>query len=370
MPTLTTRQTLRGLDIGLLTVTVILLVVGIAALLSFSLNTGAVGQDLVIRQSIFALLGLTAVWFLAKTDYRFFAGLHWVLYGFSIALLVAVMFFGRTINGTTGWFNLGFAQLQPVEFVKVAMAVVLAKFFSDHQDELQELSFVGRSALVAAVPVLLVMAQPDFGSAFVLIAMWLGILIVVPVPKKYLLMIFSAFAVLSVVAWFGLLKPYQKDRILTFVHPASNSRGAGYNVKQSVTAIGSGGWFGRGLGLGPQSQLNFIPERQTDFIFATIGEELGFVGGGAVILLFGLLFWRLMLMFRRSQDMFSGLLVVSLAVVLFVHVIINIGMNIGVFPVTGIPLPFISYGGSALLANLLAVGLLESVAVRQRARTE
>lgn len=366
MATLTNRQTVRGLDIGLLTIAVVLIVVGLAALSSFSLNTGASGRLVVEKQAVFAVIGLVLIWALARLDYRFFAGIHWTLYALTLLLLIMVKIFGVKINGTTGWLNLGFAQFQPVEFVKISMAVVLSKYFVDHQDHLADPKAILQSAMVMGGPVLLVLLQPDFGSAFVIICMWLGMLLVLPVPRRYLLTLAGVLVVVSAVSWLFLLQPFQKRRIMTFINPTADVTGAGYNVRQSVTAIGSGGWLGRGLGLGPQSQLNFIPERQTDFIFATIGEELGFLGAGSVIILFGLLFWRLLRLSIRAVEPVSQLLVIGFGVMFFVHASINIGMNMGVFPVTGIPLPFISSGGSALLASCLAIGLLQSISAHQQ----
>lgn len=370
MATLTNRQTVRGLDIGLLTIAVVLTVVGLAALSSFSFNTGDSGRVVVEKQAIFAAVGLGLIWFLTRLDYRFFAGIHWTLYAITLLVLVIVKIFGVKINGTTGWLNLGFAQFQPVEFVKISMAVVLAKYFVDHQDNLADPKEVIRSAAVMGAPVALVLIQPDFGSAMVIVAMWLGMLLILPVPRRYFLVLGAIFLTVSTISWLFLLKPYQKNRILTFIAPSSDpkdpSYDAGYNVRQSVTAIGSGGWFGRGLGLGPQSQLNFIPERQTDFIFATIGEELGFLGAGSVIILFGLLIWRLIRLSMKAVEPVSQLLIVGFGVMFFVHASINIGMNMGVFPVTGIPLPFISAGGSSLLASCMAIGLLQSISAHQQ----
>jgi rod shape determining protein RodA len=173
-------------------------------------------------------------------------------------------------------------------------------------------------------------------------------------------------AVMAVSSWFVVLRPYQKDRLMNFVNPQHDPRGSGYNVQQAITAIGSGQLFGRGLGLGPQSQLRFLPERQTDFIFASIGEELGLVGTLTVLILFAILLWRLVQLSRTSRDQFSMILSIGLAYMFFVQMAINIGMNVGVFPVTGIPLPFVSYGGSSLLSCLVAIGLAESIAIRNR----
>lgn len=360
------RKILRGADLGLLTVTVVLLVIGLAALYSFTLNSLDPSPAILIRQGVFAVVGFGLAIGLMRFDYRGLAGMHWILYAVGIVALVAVRLFGQDVRGTVGWFEFGGFQLQPVEFVKLIMAVVLARFFSDHAHDRRPWRTIGLSALCVGLPVALVMWQPDLGSAVILLAMWIGLLFVLPLPRRSLLIVFGAIVLTGVAAWFFVLQPYQKDRLLNFVNPGRDPLGAGYNVRQAVTAVGSGRWFGRGLGLGPQSQLNFVPERHTDFIFATISEELGLFGASLILVLFGLFCWRLFRLAGAVRDDFSLLLCVALATMFFVQVAINIGMNIGWFPVTGIPLPFVSYGGSSLLASLMAVGLLESVVIRQR----
>lgn len=368
MPTVRLRSIARGLDVGLLTVTLILVMVGLAALFSFSINIPNPNYSLLIKQALFAAIGFGLAAALIRFDYRVLAGMHWVLYGLSVVMLLTVLVFGKTIRGTTGWFEIAGLQLQPVEFVKITLAVFLARYLSDHAERLQHWSGVAISAAWIALPVGLVMLQPDLGSALILIAMWLGLLFVMPVPRRYFLVIVGGLAAISIFSWFVVLQPYQKERVLNFVSPTRDEQGGGYNVRQAVTAIGSGQWFGRGLGLGPQSQLNFLPERQTDFIFASIGEELGFVGGSFILLMFALFFWRLRNLMLHARDNFSVLLVVAVAMAFFFQVLINIGMNMGMLPVTGIPLPFLSYGGSSMLASLMAVGILESMSVRQRIR--
>ncbi|MBI3572770.1 MAG: rod shape-determining protein RodA [Candidatus Kerfeldbacteria bacterium] len=366
MATLSGRQIIKGFDLAFMTMTAVLLLIGLAALYSFALHVAKPDYSFLLKQTAFAAAGFAAVGLLMRFDYRRLAGIHWLLYGIAVASLVVVLMFGRTVHGTTGWFVLGGLQLQPVEFVKIIMTIVLAKFFSDHGHELHRFSIVAASGLLTAVPVGLVMLQPDLGSAVVIVGIWIGLLIILPIPKKFLGAIVAGLIVTAVIGWFGFLHPYQKDRLLNFFNPGRDPLGSGYNVRQAVTAIGSGLLSGRGLGLGPQSQLNFVPERQTDFIFATIGEELGFIGATIVIVAFGIFFWRLRQLLAKTRDSFSFLLGVSLGMMLFIQVAINIGMNLGLFPVTGIPLPFLSYGGSSLIASFLAVGLLESMVIRQR----
>lgn len=368
MTTLRPQQIYRGIDLGVFTITILLILFSLAALFSFSLHTASPDYSFLLKQAMFAAIGVGLVYALVRFDYRTLAGIHWLLYGAALVGLVAVWIFGRTVHGTTGWFVIGWFQVQPVEFVKILLVLFLAKWFNVQPHDGRWWRLIFRSALLIGVPVGLVMLQPDLGSAMVIIAIWLVMIFIQPVPRRMLAVILVAMAVAGSMTWMFALHQYQKDRILTFVSPGSDPLGAGYNVRQAVTAIGSGGWFGRGLGLGPQSQLNFIPERNTDFIFATIGEELGFVGGGVLIGLYGLWFWRLGRVITGVRDSFTVMMVCGLATIFFVHTFVNIGMNMGVVPVTGIPLPFLSYGGSAVVAGFIAIGLIESAVLRERTR--
>ena len=366
MSTLNVRQLSRGIDVGLLTAAVLLTIFGLGALFSFSLNIAQPNFSLLTKQFIYLLVGLVFIFLLARFDYRFLGGIHWLLYALSLLSLIAVLFFGQTVRGTTGWFEFAGFQLQPVEFTKVVLAIVLAKYFSDQADRLTAWSTTIVSGLITAVPVALVMRQPDLGSATILIGTWFGLLMILPVPRRRIILITFCAILLAIVSWFILLQPYQKARITNVILPGRDPLRSGYNVHQAITAIGSGQIFGRGLGLGPQSQLNFLPERQTDFIFASICEELGLIGGALVIFLYCFYCWRCYALARRSQDIFSIVLIMGLTWIVSIQAVINIGMNLGVLPVTGITLPFISYGGSSLIASLIAVGILESISARQR----
>lgn len=366
MATLGFRQLFRGLDLGLLTSVLLLAIIGLAALYSFAVNVDHPDFTIFYKQVAFLVVGLAMALVAMRLDYRWLAGVHWLLYGLGVASLLAVLVVGKTIRGSTGWFQVGGFQLEPVEFVKIIMAVVLARYFADHADRINSWRLILISGAITLLPVGLVVAQPDIGSAIVLLGMWVGFLIALPVSRRKILLVGLVGVVMAVGSWFTLLHPYQKNRILNFISPTRDPLSSGYNVQQAITALGSGGWFGRGLGLGTQSQLNFLPERHTDFIFASIGEELGLVGGLVIVALFALLFWRMYHVVRSCRDSFSGLFVLAILFMLFIQVAVNIGMNMGVFPVTGITLPFISYGGSSLIASLLAVGLLESLAIRQR----
>lgn len=366
MATLRFGQLGRGLDLGLLTVTVLLCLLGLGALFSFSLNSGTSSYSIFYRQLTYLIVGGLAMFFLIRLDYRYLGGIHWVLYAVGLLALIGVRLFGQTVHGTTGWFEIAGFQLQPIEFVKIIVCLALAKYFADHADQLRSWRVVMISGAMVAVPVILVMLQPDFGSAVLLLGIWFGLLVALPIPRRRVALLLLGMIAIGVASWFLILRPYQKERILNFVTPGRDRLGSGYNVQQAITAIGSGQFFGRGLGLGPQSQLSFLPVRHTDFIFASIAEELGSIGAGTILLLFGLLFWRLYGLSRRSRDNFSAILSAALAMMFFLQVAINVGMNLGVFPVTGIPLPFLSYGGSSMLSSLMAIGIAESLSARQR----
>lgn len=368
MATLSARRLVRGLDVGALTSAVVLVIIGLAALFSFALNVNQPSYQLLWKQSLLFAVGLMLAVVIARFDYRWLAGVHWILYGLAVLSLVLLFFFGRTVHSTTGWFVIGGFQIQPVEFVKLILVVFLAKYLAGFSARAYHWTTLATSGGWTAILATLVVMHHDLGSALILFGIWLIMILILPIRRRYIAVGLVAISVLAFLAWLLVLQPYQRDRIVNFLIPSRDRYGTGYNVRQAVTAIGSGQITGRGLGLGPQSQLNFLPERQTDFIFASIAEELGLIGGGLVILVYGWFFWRWRRVIMATKDIFSLLLTTGLATMFFIQVIINIGMNMGLFPVTGIPLPFISYGGSSLIACWMAVGLLESVSVRQGVR--
>ena len=342
----------------------LLLGLGLAVLypISHSANNFA-GNDTshFLRQAIFGVLGLALFFLFSFSDYRIFRSLSSILFLVGIFLLAAVLFFGKIVNGTSGWISLGFFNFQPVEIFKVVIAVVLAKYFSLNVKTVHEPRHVFISLVPVAAAVLLILIQPDLGSALVIAGAWAGVLLLSGVKKSVLAALVVAGILLSVFNWNFLLKDYQKQRIEVLVNPTMDPRGAGYNVLQSTVAVGSGGMWGKGLGHGSQSQLNFIPEKHTDFIFAVISEELGFVGVIFVLVLLMVVLLRLFVIARESRDNFGKLLVGAVSVIIFIQIIINIGMNIGIAPVAGIPLPLLSYGGSSLVATLAMLGIAQSV---------
>ncbi len=245
--------------------------------------------------------------------------------------------------------------------------LILAKYFSRRNVEIANPKHLYVSALYALLPVGLIMLQPDLGSALVVLGLWFGMALIAGISRKHLLFIIGVGAVAFVAAWFLLFKPYQKNRIINFVHPTHDIRGSGYNAYQSMIAVGSGQAFGKGLGYGTQSRLNFLPEYQTDFIFAAFSEEWGFIGSLIILICFGVIVWRLTVHAARGISNFETLFCAGFTIMLVGHMLVNIGMNVGLMPVTGIPLPFMSYGGSHLLAEMVGLGIVFSMARYERA---
>lgn len=341
-----------------------LLLVSVGLLMIYSTTfSGSAYPSLLVRQSISLGIGLVFLFLAASIDYRYLRRLSVAGYGLSVILLVGVLIIGREISGSTRWFNLGFYQFQPVEFAKLALIVVLAAFFHTHLRQMHKFKYFFFSSLIAAVPIGLTLIQPDLGSALVLGFIWLGMLLASGVRKSHLSLLVVFFVIAASASWIFILQDYQKHRVETFFNPASDPLGRGYNALQSIIAVGSGGITGRGLARGVVSQLRFLPERQTDFIFASLAEELGFVG---TVFLLGLLaawYMRIIRVIRESRDNFGFFLSLGIFCYLFVQSAVNIAMNIGIMPITGIPLPLISYGGSSLLICLISVGILESVLI-------
>ena len=346
---------LRQFDWILLLATLALMSLGILMISSTALGESR-NYDLAIRQSVFAVVGITIFWIVSQSDIRTWRSLAWVFYIVSVLLLLIVFIYGLEVRGSLRWIDLGFFRLQPSEIVKISTILMLAHFLSSRN--MRRLKNIAVSGLIALIPSVLIFIQPDLGSALILIFIWLGMVVVTEVPKKYFLAGLALFiGILPLL--YGLLQPYQKERILTFFDPGRDPLGSGYNVVQSIIAVGSGGLTGLGFGRGTQSHLNFLPEHHTDFIFATLAEELGLLGSVLLLLLFGIVIFRLL---RGSLKLprFGGLVLIGLLVLIFSQTVINIGMNIGLAPVTGITLPFVSYGGSSLVTLLFGLGLAQS----------
>ncbi len=355
---------LLKLDWVLLISTGLLLVIGLLVLYSISLNDIISGVTFFQKQTISIMIGLGMLFFMAFFDYRVLDKYSTKLYFIGLLMLFSVIFIGTTTNGTTGWLGFYSYHVQPVEIAKLIMIIFLASFLSKKKTQLSIVVRIIVSIILVFLPVFLIMKQPDFGSAAVIIFSWSVLLFSSGLNKKNLLILFL-IGTITVSAGWSFLRNYQKERILNFVNPQQDPTGSGYNALQSVIAVGSGQILGKGLGHGSQSQLNFLPEKRTDFIFAVIAEELGFWGGSAVVILLGIILWRIKEIARLASDNFGYLVAIGVMAVIFFQVVINIGMNIGIMPVVGIPLPFLSYGGSSMVVMLISVGILESIYLRR-----
>ena len=343
----------------------LLLVLSLVALYSISLSKANPDFLNFKKQIIFIFIGLVGFFAFSVLDYKWLGLYSFVIYGLAVLLLVAVLIFGQVIRGTQGWFGFGSFNFQPVEFAKLAMIIFLAKYFSRGAHEIFNFKHIAISGLFSGVLIGLVLLQPDFGSALVLFFLWVGMLFLIGIKRSHLALLLIMVAALLAGSWFFVFKDYQKERILSFFDASRDPLGRGYNITQAEIAVGSGEIFGRGIGFGPQSQLRFVPESQTDFIFAVLAEELGFLGSALVLILFGIIFWRILRIARMARDDLSLFLSAGVAIVFLIQLFINMGMTVGVAPVTGISLPFLSYGGSSLVINLVMIGILESVAARE-----
>lgn len=336
------------------------------------------------KQALWMVIGLIAFLLTVAADYEKIARWHLPVYGGALALLVVVLVAGRAPTGASSWIALGSFRLQPSELAKIAVLLSLAAFLSRRFDAIGRWQVVLSSLVIAAAPVLLVVLQPDFGTAFVIIAIWFGALWLVGARVRHLGAVAVAGVALFALMWnldrllpesapgagakvFSklALRDYQKRRFTVFLNPQADPLGAGYHIIQSRVTVGSGQAFGRGLFRGTQSRLRFIPERHTDFIFSVIGEETGFAGSLAVVALFLFVFWRGLRIAMRARDAMGALLAAGAVSMLIVHTFVNIAMTVAIMPITGLPLPFISYGGSNLLASFIAFGLIQNVHTRR-----
>jgi len=318
------------------------------------------------KQAIFLGLGFFSMIGLSFFDYRVFknhSSVLVILYLLSLASLVFVLFF-QEIRGASSWFRLGPLRFEPIEFVKIVMILFLAKYFSLRHIELYRFRHLIVSGFYIGLLAAMVFIQPDFGSAIVLCAVWLGIVMISGIKIRQLIILLLIMTIFLIGSWFVVLQDYQKQRILTFLNPQDDPYGGGYHISQSLIAIGSGGIFGQGTETASQAGLKFLPEQHTDFIFATLAEQRGLFGASLLLILFALMFWRMIKIALTSSNNFSRLFASGLAVMIFTQVIINIGMNIAIMPVTGLTLPFVSYGGSSLVSIFIGLGILQSIKVR------
>jgi rod shape determining protein RodA len=367
------RRPIRHLDPVLLLVVVALM--GASLLLVYSAthrSLEAIGADpglYLKRQATFAALGLVVVLVAASFDYRFLKVYAGMIYLAAIVLLVLVRTpLGTAVKGSQRWFEFFGFQLTPSEFAKVALIVMLATFLSEVRRSGNELSLqdVYAATAIAGLPALLVFLQPDLGTAIVLASILVGMLVVVGARARHLALLALTAIVLVVAALqTGLVREYQLERVRALFDPANVDESARYNREQAEIAIGSGGLTGLGYLRGTQTNLDFVPEQHTDFIFTVAGEEFGFVGAATMLLLFAVLLWRALRIALLAKDPFGTYVAAGIASMFAIQMFVNVGMTIGIMPITGITLPFVSYGGSSLLANSIAVGMLLNIHMRR-----
>ncbi|MCX6805659.1 MAG: rod shape-determining protein RodA [Patescibacteria group bacterium] len=360
---------LKRFDVILLGATSLLIALGLLVLYSSGIRSAQSASQLdTSRQVIYVLVGAVLFWLVTRLDYDVLRGYSKAIYIIMVALLIIVEVFGATRLGATRWISLGFFQFQPSEFAKLALIIFLARFFADSYDHSDKIKYLVISILYLLPPLLLVLAQPDLGTALVLLVIWLAMALTSRIKKRYFVALL-AILVISAPLLYPRLAPYQQQRVATFVSPTANPSTTGYNVNQAIIAVGSGGIFGQGLSSGSQSQGNFLPSQHTDFIFAVLSEKLGFFGGVVCIFLYSVLVVRAIWIARNSSDRFGTFLAIGIATMFGFHVVVNISMNIGLLPVTGIPLPFISAGGTSMIISLLSVAILESIYAKRRTLT-
>ncbi|MEK7664190.1 MAG: FtsW/RodA/SpoVE family cell cycle protein [Patescibacteria group bacterium] len=315
------------------------------------------------KQVIFFIIGLVLMFLISFFNYGILRSnpyLILILYFLSLALLIGLQFFAPVIRGTKGWYKLGFLTFDPAEIVKIILIILLAKYFSMRHVEMYKLRHIMISGLYVFLPAFFIFLKPDLGGALILFVMWLGILIVSGIKLKHFLILSICFILVASFAFNFLLKDYQKERIISFLFPY-DVLGSSWNQTQAKITIGSGQIFGQGVANGSQVQYGFLPEPHTDFIFSVIAQEWGFLGISVFFVLYFILIWRILKVSAESELNFPRLFSVGFAIILISQFVINVGMNLSLLPVVGIYLPFVSYGGSGLIANFVSLGILQSM---------
>jgi rod shape determining protein RodA len=358
----------RAFDLQLTIYALLLAIVGLVMAYS---NSASGGDQALASGSIFsrglmwAALAIIAFSVTAAFDYRWLRTFAWPLYVVNLGLLVLTLAIGDGVGGAARWVSIGPFQFQFSELAKILTIVVVANFLASRQGQLGSLLTI-LGAVVLVVPAwILVMIQPDLGTSLVFGAILAGMLFMSGASLRWLVALGSVAVAAIPLVWTHVLRDYQKERIASFLDPASDLQGSGWQLYQSQIAVGSGGWMGKGLTNGIQNQLEFLPVQESDFVFAILAEELGFFGAIVLFALFGALIWRILVCAWRSPDPFGSLVAAGIASMLLFQLVVNVGMVIGIMPITGIPLPFITHGGASLISISLGLGILQSVNVRQ-----
>ena len=361
---------IRGFDRLLMGAVLLLIAIGLTSLFSLS---GVRSAYFFERQMIWTAVGIIMLVASSMIDFRIFrtqTAAVISLYALAIVLLGAVLMVSPRVRGIRAWLQIGGVALQPVELAKLSLAVLLAKFFSKRHIEIYRVRHLMVSGLYLALPMLLVLLQPDPGSAVVLIAIWIAAVLFSGMRLRHFFYLLTIGVVAASIAWFFVLLPYQKARVTSFLDPYRDPQGAGYQMIQSMIAVGSGKIWGKGLGYGSQSHLHFLPEPYADFIFAAYTEEWGFVGSALLLGLLGAAIWRIIRIGSRARDNFSRIYTIVFAAFIFSQSFIHIGMNMGILPITGITLPFVSYGGSSLVTLMIGLGIVQNIHINARREVE
>jgi rod shape determining protein RodA len=365
----------KTLDIFLFLVPVVLM--GISVVVIYTLTSNATGGSTALRQALFGVISLLLMLLFTFIDYRSLRAWAGWAYGAGLLLLIGVETIGKNSFGATRWIDLGFFQFQPGEIMKLVLIILMAALLSKSIKLVSWRRFMW-AGIILVVPVVTVLLQPDFGTALVVLVSGIGILFHARITRlqKLLIVLGIVLATSSVVLSFNnvppfssMLKQYQRQRLASFIDPKNDTSDSGYNVEQSTIAVGSGGLTGKGFVHASQSQLNFLPVAHADFIFAAIAEVWGLLGSYGIILAYLVLVMRILHAARIAKDEFGALICVGIIVKLLFEVLVNIGMNIGIMPVTGIPLPFLSYGGTTMLTNAMLIGIVQSIVIRYKRLT-
>lgn len=349
------RNIFSGFDIWLFGASLVLTTIGLSTMYTFH------GDNAFFeRQLIWIGLALFTLVVAMVPDYRFLRSGHstFFVYLSIVALLALVLVFGEVTLGARSRFDLGFFSFQPAEFAKLVLIAILAKYFSKRHEMIGDFKHIIVSGLYTFMIFGLIFIQPDFGSALIILFIWFGMVLISGIRLRHLLLVLGSGALAFVFMWSLILLPYQKERLMTFVDPLADIQGAGYNVYQSIIAVGSGQLSGKGVGYGTQSKMEFLPEHETDFIFAAFAEEWGFIGVILLFALYGVVIWRLLRLALGGASNFERLFTTGVALLIVSQFTVHVGMNIGLLPVTGLTIPFMSYGGTHLLVEFMAIGIV------------
>lgn len=358
----------RAFDMQLVTYAALLAATGLVMAYTNSVETGSTPLEAgttFTRGLMWA--GIAVVAFIVATafDYRWLKTFAWPVYAIQLGLLVLTLMIGDGVGGSARWISVGPFTFQFSELAKILMIIVLANYLSTHQAKLDSLSAIVGACLLVGPSLVLVMLQPDLGTSMVFGAILAGMLWMSGASLKWLTMLAAGVVAMIPIAWTQVLVDYQKERLTAFLSPVKDIQGAGYQLYQSQIAIGSGGWVGKGLTNGTQAQGDFLPVQTTDFVFAILAEELGFIGGLVLFGLFIALLWRVLVAGWRSRDPFGTMFAAGLASMILFQLVVNVGMVMGIMPITGIPLPFVTHGGASLVSMALGLGILQSINIRQ-----